>query len=82
MMIINYEISIPDRSEPRLTTTTSSGVGYQGAGGSYVTIDRRQRKSRGGRRVQRQREKERQECGDESRDFKCRDYNWLRKRAG
>ncbi|KAK3511787.1 hypothetical protein QTP70_023192 [Hemibagrus guttatus] len=45
---------IPDRSRPRLTTTAISAVDLQGAGGNWATVGRR---SRGGRRVRRQREK-------------------------
>ncbi|KAK3506625.1 hypothetical protein QTP70_011141 [Hemibagrus guttatus] len=45
---------IPDRSKPGLTTTTIGAVDLQGAGGNWATVGRR---SRGGRRVHRQREK-------------------------
>ncbi|KAK3559119.1 hypothetical protein QTP86_004099 [Hemibagrus guttatus] len=45
---------IPDRSRPGLTTTAIGAVDLQGAGGNWVTVGRR---SRGGRRVRRQREK-------------------------
>ncbi|KAK3510194.1 hypothetical protein QTP70_026787, partial [Hemibagrus guttatus] len=45
---------IPDRSRPGLTTTTICAVDLQGAGGNWATVGRR---SRGGRRVRRQREK-------------------------
>ncbi|KAK3555878.1 hypothetical protein QTP86_029812 [Hemibagrus guttatus] len=45
---------IPDRSRPGLTTTAISAVDLQGAGGNWATVGRR---SRGGRRVHRQREK-------------------------
>ncbi|KAK3538187.1 hypothetical protein QTP70_032945 [Hemibagrus guttatus] len=45
---------IPDRSRPGLTTTTIGAVDLQGAGGNWATVGRR---SRGGRRVRRQREK-------------------------
>ncbi|KAK3506915.1 hypothetical protein QTP70_031190, partial [Hemibagrus guttatus] len=45
---------IPDRSRPRLTTTAIGAVDLQGAGGNWATVGRR---SRGGRRVRRQREK-------------------------
>ncbi|KAK3521727.1 hypothetical protein QTP70_015844 [Hemibagrus guttatus] len=45
---------IPDRSRPRLTTTAIGTVDLQGAGGNWATVGRR---SRGGRRVRRQREK-------------------------
>ncbi|KAK3539573.1 hypothetical protein QTP70_010272 [Hemibagrus guttatus] len=45
---------IPDRSRPELTTTAIGAVDLQGAGGNWATIGRR---SRGGRRVHRQREK-------------------------
>ncbi|KAK3534891.1 hypothetical protein QTP70_001925 [Hemibagrus guttatus] len=45
---------IPDRSRPGLTTTTIGTVDLQGAGGNWATVGRR---SRGGRRVHRQREK-------------------------
>ncbi|KAK3553472.1 hypothetical protein QTP70_003516 [Hemibagrus guttatus] len=45
---------IPDRSRPGLTTTAIGAVDLQGAGGNWTTVGRR---SRGGRRVHRQREK-------------------------
>ncbi|KAK3545192.1 hypothetical protein QTP70_001788 [Hemibagrus guttatus] len=45
---------IPDRSRPGLTTTAIGAVDLQGAGGNWATVGRR---SRGGRRVCRQREK-------------------------
>ncbi|KAK3540327.1 hypothetical protein QTP70_029586 [Hemibagrus guttatus] len=45
---------IPDRSRPGLTTTAIGVVDLQGAGGNWATVGRR---SRGGRRVRRQREK-------------------------
>ncbi|KAK3536393.1 hypothetical protein QTP86_008847 [Hemibagrus guttatus] len=45
---------IPDGSRPGLTTTAIGAVGLQGAGGNWATVGRR---SRGGRRVHRQREK-------------------------
>ncbi|KAK3547882.1 hypothetical protein QTP70_000339 [Hemibagrus guttatus] len=45
---------IPDRSRPGLTTTAICAVDLQGAGGNWATVGRR---SRGGRRVRRQREK-------------------------
>ncbi|KAK3549360.1 hypothetical protein QTP70_034599, partial [Hemibagrus guttatus] len=45
---------IPDRSRPRLTTTAIGAVDLQGAGGNWATVGGR---SRGGRRVRRQREK-------------------------
>ncbi|KAK3526420.1 hypothetical protein QTP70_025452, partial [Hemibagrus guttatus] len=45
---------IPDRSRPGLTTTAVGAVDLQGAGGNWATVGRR---SRGGRRVHRQREK-------------------------
>ncbi|KAK3556984.1 hypothetical protein QTP70_022328, partial [Hemibagrus guttatus] len=45
---------IPDRSRPGLTTTDIGAVDLQGAGGNWATVGRR---SRGGRRVRRQREK-------------------------
>ncbi|KAK3560002.1 hypothetical protein QTP86_033748 [Hemibagrus guttatus] len=45
---------IPDRSRPGLTTTAIGAVDPQGAGGNRATVGRR---SRGGRRVHRQREK-------------------------
>ncbi|KAK3556732.1 hypothetical protein QTP70_015066, partial [Hemibagrus guttatus] len=44
----------PDRSRPGLTTTAIGAVDLQGAGGNWATVGRR---SRGGRRVRRQREK-------------------------
>ncbi|KAK3534387.1 hypothetical protein QTP86_014424, partial [Hemibagrus guttatus] len=45
---------IPDRSRPGLTTTAIGAVDLQGAGGNWATVGQR---SRGGRRVHRQREK-------------------------
>ncbi|KAK3560566.1 hypothetical protein QTP86_010906 [Hemibagrus guttatus] len=45
---------IPDRSRPGLTMTAIGAVDLQGAGGNWATVGRR---SRGGRRVHRQREK-------------------------
>ncbi|KAK3508690.1 hypothetical protein QTP70_004204 [Hemibagrus guttatus] len=45
---------IPDRSRPGLTTTAIGAVDLQGAGGNWATVGQR---SRGGRRVRRQREK-------------------------
>ncbi|KAK3523476.1 hypothetical protein QTP86_033588 [Hemibagrus guttatus] len=45
---------IPDRARPELTTTAIGAVDLQGAGGNWATVGRR---SRGGRRVRRQREK-------------------------
>ncbi|KAK3558157.1 hypothetical protein QTP86_011880 [Hemibagrus guttatus] len=45
---------IPDRSRPGLTTTAIGAVDLQGAGGNWATVGGR---SRGGRRVRRQREK-------------------------
>ncbi|KAK3508711.1 hypothetical protein QTP70_004260 [Hemibagrus guttatus] len=45
---------IPDRSRPGLTTTAISAIDLQGASGNWATVGRR---SRGGRRVRRQREK-------------------------
>ncbi|KAK3532129.1 hypothetical protein QTP86_008573 [Hemibagrus guttatus] len=45
---------IPDRSRPGLTTTAIGTVDLQGAGGNWATVGGR---SRGGRRVHRQREK-------------------------
>ncbi|KAK3540944.1 hypothetical protein QTP86_006405 [Hemibagrus guttatus] len=45
---------IPDRSRPGLTTTAIGAVDLQGAGGNWATVGRR---SRGGRRVHRQRVK-------------------------
>ncbi|KAK3517257.1 hypothetical protein QTP70_001616, partial [Hemibagrus guttatus] len=45
---------IPDRSRPGLTTTAIGASDLQGAGGNWATVGRR---SRGGRRVHRQREK-------------------------
>ncbi|KAK3522213.1 hypothetical protein QTP70_032774, partial [Hemibagrus guttatus] len=47
---------IPDRSRPGLTTTAIGAVDLQGAGGNWSTVGGR---SRGGRRVRRQREKRR-----------------------
>ncbi|KAK3510464.1 hypothetical protein QTP70_008662 [Hemibagrus guttatus] len=45
---------IPDRSRARLTTTAIGAVDLQGADGNWATVGQR---SRGGRRVHRQREK-------------------------
>ncbi|KAK3508871.1 hypothetical protein QTP70_011009 [Hemibagrus guttatus] len=45
---------IPDRSRPGLTTTAIGAIDLQGAGGNWATVGGR---SRGGRRVHRQREK-------------------------
>ncbi|KAK3514069.1 hypothetical protein QTP70_002908 [Hemibagrus guttatus] len=45
---------IPDRSRPGLTTTAIGAVDLQGTGGNWATVGQR---SRGGRRVRRQREK-------------------------
>ncbi|KAK3524762.1 hypothetical protein QTP86_002705 [Hemibagrus guttatus] len=45
---------IPDQSRPGLTTTAIGSVDLQGAGGNWATVGRR---SRGRRRVHRQREK-------------------------
>ncbi|KAK3532069.1 hypothetical protein QTP86_006796 [Hemibagrus guttatus] len=45
---------IPDQLRPGLTTTAIGAVDLQGAGGNWATVGRR---SRGGRRVHRQREK-------------------------
>ncbi|KAK3505645.1 hypothetical protein QTP70_004655, partial [Hemibagrus guttatus] len=45
---------IPDRSRPGLTTTAIGAVDLQGTGGNWATVGGR---SRGGRRVHRQREK-------------------------
>ncbi|KAK3569805.1 hypothetical protein QTP86_005795 [Hemibagrus guttatus] len=45
---------ILDRSRPGLTTTAIGAIDLQGAGGNWATVGRR---SRGGRRVRRQREK-------------------------
>ncbi|KAK3517015.1 hypothetical protein QTP70_030440 [Hemibagrus guttatus] len=50
----SYTNFIPDRSRPGLTTTTIGAVDLRGAGGNWATVGRR---SRGGRRVRRQREK-------------------------
>ncbi|KAK3511425.1 hypothetical protein QTP70_007902 [Hemibagrus guttatus] len=53
LLIVNTNI-ISDRSRPGLTTTVIGTVDLQGAGGNWATVGRR---SRGGRRVHRQREK-------------------------
>ncbi|KAK3572798.1 hypothetical protein QTP86_007401 [Hemibagrus guttatus] len=45
---------IPDRSRPGLTMTAIGAIDLQGTGGNWATVGRR---SRGGRRVHRQREK-------------------------
>lgn len=47
---------IPDRSRPGLTTTATGTVDLQGAGGNWATVGQKRRR-RGGRRVNRQREK-------------------------
>ncbi|KAK3514669.1 hypothetical protein QTP70_021575, partial [Hemibagrus guttatus] len=52
--VCNSTNFIPDRSMPGLTTTAIGAVDLQGAGGNWATVGRR---SRGGRRVHRQREK-------------------------
>ncbi|KAK3522434.1 hypothetical protein QTP86_010804 [Hemibagrus guttatus] len=49
-----WKNSLKDRSRPGLTTTAIGAVDLQGAGGNWATVGRR---SRGGRRVHRQREK-------------------------
>ncbi|KAK3553438.1 hypothetical protein QTP70_003587 [Hemibagrus guttatus] len=54
MRIVGTLNFIPDRSRTRLTTTAIGAVDLQGAGGNWATVGRR---SRGGRRVHRQREK-------------------------
>ncbi|KAK3555014.1 hypothetical protein QTP86_005706 [Hemibagrus guttatus] len=54
MRIVSTLNFIPDRSRPRLTTTAIGAVDLQGAGGNWATVGGR---SRGGRRVRRQREK-------------------------
>ncbi|MCJ8737270.1 hypothetical protein PDJAM_G00021940 [Pangasius djambal] len=54
MRIVSTLNFIPDRSRPGLTTTAIGTVDLQGAGGNWATVGRR---SRGGRRVCRQREK-------------------------
>ena len=53
----NHHQSIPDRSRPRLPTTTS-GVAQQGTCGNYATAKLSENKSRkrGGKRVKKQRE--------------------------
>ncbi|KAK3525233.1 hypothetical protein QTP86_024950, partial [Hemibagrus guttatus] len=52
---LDYTLNfIPDRSRPGLTTTAIGAIDLQGAGGNWATVGRR---SRGGRRVHRQREK-------------------------
>ncbi|KAK3516182.1 hypothetical protein QTP70_005686 [Hemibagrus guttatus] len=53
-MNLNTLNFIPDRSRPGLTMTAIGTVDLQGAGGNWATVGRR---SRGGRRVHRQREK-------------------------
>ncbi|KAK3563836.1 hypothetical protein QTP86_002735 [Hemibagrus guttatus] len=45
---------IPDRSRPGLTTTAIGAIDLQGAGGNWATVGRR---SRGGKKVHRQRNK-------------------------
>ncbi|KAK3513513.1 hypothetical protein QTP70_015480, partial [Hemibagrus guttatus] len=54
MKIVSTLNFIPDRSRPGLTTTAIGAIDLQGAGGNWATVGRR---SRGGRRVHRQREK-------------------------
>ncbi|KAK3529677.1 hypothetical protein QTP70_033685, partial [Hemibagrus guttatus] len=54
MRIVNTLNFIPDRLRPGLTTTAIGAVDPQGACGNWATVGRR---SRGGRRVHRQREK-------------------------
>ncbi|KAK3559241.1 hypothetical protein QTP86_008352 [Hemibagrus guttatus] len=54
MRIVSTLNFIPDWSRPWLTTTAIGAIDLQGAGGNWATVDRR---SRGGRRVHRQREK-------------------------
>ncbi|KAK3528623.1 hypothetical protein QTP70_006031 [Hemibagrus guttatus] len=54
MRIVSTLYFIPDRSRPGLTTTTIGAVDLEGTGGNWATVGRR---SRGGRRVHRQREK-------------------------
>ncbi|KAK3522726.1 hypothetical protein QTP86_030801 [Hemibagrus guttatus] len=54
MRIVSTLNFIPDRSRPGLTTTAIGAVDLQGAGGNWATVGGR---SRGGRRVRRQREK-------------------------
>ncbi|KAK3555065.1 hypothetical protein QTP86_007988 [Hemibagrus guttatus] len=54
MRIVSTLNFILDRSRPGLTTTTIGAVDLQGAGGNWATVGGR---SRGGRRVHRQREK-------------------------
>ncbi|KAK3520366.1 hypothetical protein QTP70_024045 [Hemibagrus guttatus] len=53
-LLVNDKNFIPDRSRPGLTTTAIGAVDLQGAGGNWTTVGRR---SRGGRRVRREREK-------------------------
>ncbi|KAK3551024.1 hypothetical protein QTP70_011428 [Hemibagrus guttatus] len=52
--IESFKTQKADRSRPGLTTTAIGAVDLQGAGGNWATVGRR---SRGGRRVRRQREK-------------------------
>ncbi|KAK3516707.1 hypothetical protein QTP70_022500 [Hemibagrus guttatus] len=54
MRIVSTLNFIPDRLRPGLTTTAIGAVDLQGAGGNWATVGGR---SRGGRRVRRQREK-------------------------
>ncbi|KAK3561839.1 hypothetical protein QTP86_017049 [Hemibagrus guttatus] len=60
MRIISTLNFIPDQSRPGLTTTAICAVDLQGAGGNWATVGRR---SRGGRRVRRQREKRKGKSG-------------------
>ncbi|KAK3514022.1 hypothetical protein QTP70_001284 [Hemibagrus guttatus] len=53
-VVVNPGLDRSDRSRPGLTTTAIGTVDLQGAGGNWATVGRR---SRGGRRVHRQREK-------------------------
>ncbi|KAK3573842.1 hypothetical protein QTP86_032881 [Hemibagrus guttatus] len=54
MQIVSTLNFIPDRSRPGLKTTAIGAIDLQGTGGNWATVGRR---SRGGRRVHRQREK-------------------------
>ncbi|XP_051780692.1 uncharacterized protein LOC127527100 [Erpetoichthys calabaricus] len=55
-MQTTIQISIPDQSSPGLTTTATSTVSQQGAGGNWATVGRRRRRRRG-RHVWRQEER-------------------------
>ena len=57
MQTINRKIFIPDRTRPGLPTSATGAVSQQGVSGQYTTV---RRKGRGGRRIQKKRERNRQ----------------------